>query len=265
MSYILEALKKLEEKKEREEAPRLTLSHSGERAPKKRTSWPYILTTVLLLNALAIMWWVSQRAMENGNRATEQAAGQVREAGRPVGGSGSTGNRSGSAPGAAGKHSGGSMLLSNRGAGLHSAQSIAPQTTEPGGKEVQTEGATPLEAPAAKEQPLETSSLSKPAVIEKEKPPARPEGGVRRNRKAPGRTLEISELPPTVREALPEFRISGHAYSPDPKTRVVRINETILQEGQELAPGLRVAEIVPDGVIFAFQGYMLRVRLNTGR
>jgi hypothetical protein len=43
---------------------------------------------------------------------------------------------------------------------------------------------------------------------------------------------------------------------------VTRINEKILQEGQELAPGLKLVEIVPDGVIFGYRGYRFRVDLN---
>ena len=74
--------------------------------------------------------------------------------------------------------------------------------------------------------------------------------------------LQVNELPATVRSALPEFRISGHAYSPEPQTRVARINEKILQEGQELIPGLKLEEIVPEGVIFGYRGYRFRVDLD---
>jgi general secretion pathway protein B len=64
---------------------------------------------------------------------------------------------------------------------------------------------------------------------------------------------------------LPEFNISGHAYSPEPQTRVARINEKILQEGQELAPGLKLEEITPGGVIFGYRGYRFRVELSGNR
>jgi hypothetical protein len=46
---------------------------------------------------------------------------------------------------------------------------------------------------------------------------------------------------------------------------VTRINEKILQEGQELTPGLRLEEIVPEGVIFGFRGYRFRVDLSASR
>ena len=77
--------------------------------------------------------------------------------------------------------------------------------------------------------------------------------------------LQVNELPAAVRSALPQFNIWGHAYSPEPQTRAARINEKILQEEQELAPGLKLEEIVPDGVIFSFRGYRFRVDLNGSR
>ena len=85
MSYILEALKKLEQKREREEAPRLAVFSLGrESAPKRRLSWPYILSAVLLLNAVAIMWWISGREVEKGNSAMQQGAGPAKESPQPV-------------------------------------------------------------------------------------------------------------------------------------------------------------------------------------
>jgi len=102
-------------------------------------------------------------------------------------------------------------------------------------------------------------------IAETEKPQAQPESREENSKRPAGLVLQVSELPSAVRSALPQFRISGHAYSPEPQTRVARINEKILQEGQELAPGLRLEEIVPDGVIFGYRGYRFRVDLNGSR
>ena len=57
MSYILEALKKVEQKEKQGGVPKL-LSFPGGTAPKpkKRTLWPYLLVAALLLNAVAIFW-----------------------------------------------------------------------------------------------------------------------------------------------------------------------------------------------------------------
>ena len=54
MSYILEALKKVEQKREQEERPRSpNFSDESVRPGKKRIIWPYVLIAALLVNAAA--------------------------------------------------------------------------------------------------------------------------------------------------------------------------------------------------------------------
>jgi general secretion pathway protein B len=79
---------------------------------------------------------------------------------------------------------------------------------------------------------------------------------------ADGRVFSLEELPSAVRSNLPAFKVSGHAYSPDPGSRVTRINDQILQEGQNLAPGLKVEEITPGGVVLGYKGYRFRIDIN---
>ncbi len=66
MSYIFEALKKLEQKRQRERSSRL-LMVTGEAAPepKRWPFWPFVvLAVLLLLNAGVIFWWVRQSVPE---------------------------------------------------------------------------------------------------------------------------------------------------------------------------------------------------------
>ncbi len=259
MSYILEALKKLEQKREREETPRLlTFSPGSEEARKKRLVWPYILAAVLLLNALVMIWWMNGREPEKGTAPADHAAAGIKEAGQPVAaGPAAAGGAGVTTPQAA-------VARPEAGRAPAASQPAVNQMVVTGGKEAPPAEAGRSDA-AAVVAPPAAPSFSQPRAAEKERLPGRQEGGRERGRKAAGRVFEIGELPPAVRAALPEFKISGHAYSPDRQTRVVRINEKILQEGQELAPGLLLNEIVPDGVIFAFQGYLIRVRLSAAR
>ncbi|MDO8595171.1 MAG: general secretion pathway protein GspB, partial [Sulfuricaulis sp.] len=46
-----------------------------------------------------------------------------------------------------------------------------------------------------------------------------------------------------------------HAYSGEPQNRLVGINELMLREGGYVAPGLRLEQITPDGMIFSYRGY----------
>jgi general secretion pathway protein B len=60
MSYILEALKKLEEKRRRAETPNDLLTHH-ESAPlhvERRAPWHYVVLAALILNAGLLLWWL---------------------------------------------------------------------------------------------------------------------------------------------------------------------------------------------------------------
>jgi general secretion pathway protein B len=232
MSYILEALKKLEQKREQEEPPRLFIFSRGPRPERKRRlSWPYLLAAALLLNALAMIWWVSERQAEKGKTVAENAAVPLE-----------------SVPPA--------PLTAPEGrhyppAGAQGVMAHAP--------------AKPVEAPPPATAAPEVPRVRAPKAGQTERPQAQPESREEKGKRSHGLVLRLNELPSAVRGTLPEFKISGHAYSPEPQTRVARINEKILQEGQELAPGLTLEEITPGGVIFGCRGYRFRVDLSESR
>jgi len=73
----------------------------------------------------------------------------------------------------------------------------------------------------------------------------------------PDRKLyKLSELPLSVRESLQKFfTITAYMYSSIPSERKVRINDHMMREGQELEPGIRIEEIVPDGVILSYKKF----------
>jgi general secretion pathway protein B len=59
MSYILDALKKSEEERQRGEIPGLqTVQTNPVSKPHRRSYWPYVLMTALLLNAGFVLWWL---------------------------------------------------------------------------------------------------------------------------------------------------------------------------------------------------------------
>ena len=69
--------------------------------------------------------------------------------------------------------------------------------------------------------------------------------------------MRMNELPASVRQALPTMAISVHAYSDDPKVRLVGINNRILHEGDEVAPGLKLEQITPEGMILDYREYRI--------
>ena len=59
MSYILDALRKLEQNRQHEESLTfLTFQGQAPRKRKRHRLWPYLLVVVLMLNAGVIFWWI---------------------------------------------------------------------------------------------------------------------------------------------------------------------------------------------------------------
>lgn len=266
MSYILEALKKAEQKREQEEQTKIP-AFSREPAPdrKKRILWPYLLAAALLLNAgLMYLWTGSSRSTRSEGPAEASGTRPSVPAPAPV-----------SAPvdGVPGEHA------------VPKADSVSPQSsalTHPTpAPPVQTERIEQGRAGDIKgvAQPKDTGRgighipakemrEAKAAPVVKAPAPPRPVLDARARaelRPIAGKIYTLNELPASIKGVLPEFRISGHAYSPEPQTRVTRVNDKILQEGQDLAPGLKVVEIIPGGIIMGFEGFRFRVLTNENR
>ena len=254
MSYILEALKKVEQKREQEDASRLP-TFSSEQAPerKKPLIWPYILAAALFVNtglALRLFgpWWTHEQEPSSISLSSPEP---------PY-----------AAPGRTEKETQGRVSPARIAMNEPARSREAKISRTPGAR--QKEKSAAEEPTLGQKEPSETASL--PAA-QKAQAPERPEAPKEvqvRVAKAPsaafaGKVVSPGELPPSIRSSLPEFKISGHAYAPDPQTRVVRINEKILQEGQELSPGLRVEEIVPDGIILSYSGYHFRIGVKDSR
>lgn len=68
----------------------------------------------------------------------------------------------------------------------------------------------------------------------------------------------LAELPLAIQQELPAMSIPVHTYSSAPGERIVGINDRLLQEGEYVAPGLRLEEIAPDSVVFSYKNYRFR-------
>ena len=69
------------------------------------------------------------------------------------------------------------------------------------------------------------------------------------------KTIPLAELPLTIQHELPAMTIQLHSYSSKPINSIVSINSRMMKEGESLAPGLVLEQITPDGVILSFKGY----------
>ena len=69
------------------------------------------------------------------------------------------------------------------------------------------------------------------------------------------RVIGMSELPVPVQQEIPRMSVALHAYSSNPSGRLVVINDRSLHEGAQVGPNLRLEEITPDGMILTFKEY----------
>ncbi len=235
MSYILDALKKIEQKRDRED-PLRKPTFSGElpRERKKRALWPYLVFAALLLNAAVIITFLAGSPKPDKGGTVAQATLPP----QPV-----------PAETIEGLKSAKQAVIDQK--EVSPKKEIAPPSTPRPAEKRAPETVTPT--PPAKAVPAGRVQAAPRPVQEKGSVPPQ------------DRVYGLNELPPGVRSALPEFKVSGHAYSPEKQTRVARVNDKILQEGQDLAPGLKVEEIVPNGIIFGYQGYRFRVPIDVNR
>lgn len=74
--------------------------------------------------------------------------------------------------------------------------------------------------------------------------------------------MALPELPPALQQEIPKLAILAHSYSSKPKSRFVYINDRMWHEEESPAPGLKLEQITPDGMIFSYKGYRFRRGAN---
>ncbi len=70
--------------------------------------------------------------------------------------------------------------------------------------------------------------------------------------------MALDELPASVRQAIPKLTISFHVYTSNSEDRRVMINNQMLRQGEFIAPGMVAEEITPDGVVVSYKGYRFK-------
>ena len=231
MSYILEALKKLEQKRQQEEAPNLlTLQNRFTQAPRKRSPWPYVIGGIILLNIAAafimlriVLWRPAERhpsvqvppasaemsslpaAVPVSNRQDQKAAGATESPRRP-----------------------------NRPAPSVTAERIpkaAPAKPSPAPPSLPDKAIPDLSSPA---KPLPQK----------------------------GKAMNMQELPDSIRNSLPELKMTVHSYDELPQARFAIINNKMIKEGQFLVPELKLEQITPKGAILNYNSHRFLLGIN---
>jgi len=225
MSYILEALKKSDQQRQRGAAPTLQTAQFTVAVPKRSSHVYYGLLAVILLGAGVTIGWLHpwqpvQASSEAGPvavRSNSSAARQIASApfALPPGRNGTT-----------------------------AQEPVTPEAIPAAAQPVPATGAVkPAKAKIVSAVP---SGAAEPPP---EKPAAPADVALEQT------AIPLYELPMQIQQEIPAMEIQLHAYSQIPGERLVSINSIRLREGSSLMAGLRLEQITPDGMIFSYKGY----------
>lgn len=224
MSYILDALKKSEQERGQGNIPNVQTVHSSSLnyGNKKNTYWHYILITAVLLNLLAISYFIfdKEKSMATKIETNIQHTSELTPESSPA------------------------IATSKETSRLNDNESFKQNTTQLNSsskKDISTNIATnrdtekkPVIKPAQKHSPkILNSSTSHRAIT------------------------DYYDLPDTTKNRLPAIGVSAHVFSTNPLQRSIVINNNFMEEGEYLSNKLFLHEITQDGVIFDFDGDLI--------
>lgn len=266
MSYILDALRRSDQQRQRSAAPTLLAVQETAVAPKRPAYLAYGLLAATLVGAGVVIGWLRPWEPEQAAPAKAEPVSAT-----PVE---STARQPATARSEMAAQPKAEPELQNS---MQPAQAPAPTEIVPKPQpKLQSAARSAQIAPAASAMAPKSKPKTKPEQSARAKPETdRPPRAA--DMAAPGTTaplvperpvdsaaadatdlpavISITDLPASVRQELPAMKISVHAYSSNPGARMVGVDYKILREGDYLVPGLKLEQITPDGMIFHYKGY----------
>lgn len=226
MSYILDALKKSEQERGHGNAPGVQTVHSASinYHNEKKSYWPYILIAAVLLNLIALIYFIIDKEKPM-KESTVVATAVAREK----------------------DHEERSELTQDR---------TVIETREKNILEPPVEIAT--DSPPA----ISIPAVTPVATLEpKRSDDSRPVTSGTKDREEPTGTIrtrtdviDYHDLDDSIKLQLPTITVSAHVYSSNPAQRSIVINNEFLEEGEYIMDNLILYEITPDGAILNYQG-----------
>jgi len=107
-----------------------------------------------------------------------------------------------------------------------------------------------MSPPAVPKPKPATQAVKKPLLVRQSVTPT----PVPMTSAAGGDVPFLQQMPLEFQHALPPLAVTIHVYAPDPSQRILFINNREYREGSQIAGGIRVEEIVPDGAVLSYQG-----------
>ena len=236
MSYILDALKKSEQERGHGNVPDVQTVHSSSLNYRndKKALWPYILIFAVMLNLLAIGYFIinKESPAEMPQPVTESA-------------NGIQANTVSQDPPAAPA----SMV----------DESIQLQASKPSPVSTATTAEQSARKTAKKK---DTASKATPAVSKTIT--ERPEPQTAAAADDSEDIIDFHELPESIKQQIPTITISAHVYSSNPLQRSIVINNNFMEEGEYILDDLVLYEITRDGAIFNYQGTLFNYGVVSG-
>ncbi len=217
MSYILDALRKSEQERQRGKVPDIHGAVSETSQPAKKINiWPIVTVVVIAVNLGVVgYFWSNMNSGASPNQPPSNTAAV-----------------SASTP---------SSTPEPAPAAVPPAQTTANSQPLP----------TPASKPAPKPQPSSTPEYVPPNRMESQTATAA--NTVDDSQPPPnvGYLPQLEELPAYERDGIPDMTFSSHMYSSIPRFRSIIINGKRLKEGQYFNGELQVREITEGGVIMS--------------
>jgi hypothetical protein len=270
MSFILDALKKLEQKRKMGAVPDLTTVHlQDHEPPKKRSKWPYLLLAALLLNAGIFAAWLRPWEEKDVISAQPDVNGIEEVAGvLPAPDKADDTNAMQA-----------EKIIENKEAAMstpeednQAKEEISETVMEPDKLIEQEEpveksdeeviasiglNPTPEELDILRNKIKEDQNVQVQMPVEEILNPAEPDIIEPKDKSG---FIEFSQLPGDVKKELPDITINGHIYSDNSAARIANINGFVTREGDKVASGLILEEITESGAIFTYKEYRFRMR-----
>lgn len=223
MSYILDALKKVDQEREFGAVPGLATPHEVDHPRPRLFRWRWVIAALLSVNVVLVAVLLVKRDTEAPEMAPVTPEWQQAKADDP--------------------------LVQP---GRQAREGRPGQALTPGGTALpQNEQAFSIGELAASPKPLNSPNSESPLQPE-DSVEMRPETVA----PASGTSQLQSwyELPQEFRMRLSLPRLDLHVYSEDPQSRFILVNLKKFREGETLESGLLLEEIVPEGMVMRYRG-----------
>jgi len=248
MSYILDALRKSDQQRQRGAAPTLLAGQTTATAPRQPAFlWYGLLAAALVGAGVAIGWlrpWQPRQAAPVANvAAVKPSEAGVRQS-VPV--------RTEIAPAPGPQAQRASPAAQTAPAPARAPVRATAPAPAPAGVKSQPPASDGAEA-RSKPQDAVAAVSAKAAAM-----PEQPPGTAATDTALAQNVISLAELPLALQQELPAMTISIHAYSGRPADRLVGINNRLLREGDYVVPGLKLEQITLEGMIFGYKGYSFR-------